>query len=360
MKEIFVTDADDSHIAANQVAVRQAVANQRRKESLQSVITGLIGFFCVLGILAVIALLPVSNEVPAIVSYNAPAEEDDPKIEMKELAQNAKPKPPGASASMARVIASTETAPVSVPIPEMPSPDSLFGLEESFGTGFGTGDGDGDGGGGATFFGGRRTGKNVVYIVDFSGSMNDSVEKGGTRISALKKELTRSINALSNGMSVSIVFFSTGGWSLASKKEDIGINGWNGLLKTPPVPWYPVNDNTKSIITKQIATMPIDGGTNWYPPLMMALHGTSPQPNIVYLLSDGLGRDAGMVISDMKEINPRGIPIDTIAFETPGSAAARLMDVAEATGGRFSMVYEGRLLRGSLAEKYTSSHYDDE
>ncbi|MDB4624305.1 hypothetical protein OAE47_02775, partial [Akkermansiaceae bacterium] len=49
-----------------------------------------------------------------------------------------------------------------------------------------------------------------------------------------------------------------------------------------------VNDNTKSIITKQIATMPIDGGTNWYPPLMMALHGTSPQPNIVYLLSDGL------------------------------------------------------------------------
>ena len=131
MKEIFVTDADDSHIAANQVAVRQAVANQRRKETLQSVITGLIGFFCVLGILAVIALLPVSNEVPAIVSYNAPAEEDDPKIEMKELAQNAKPKPPGASASMARVIASTETAPVFVPIPEMPSPDSLFGLEES-------------------------------------------------------------------------------------------------------------------------------------------------------------------------------------------------------------------------------------
>jgi len=360
MKEIFVTNADDSHVAENQVAVRRAVANQRRKETMQSVITGLIGFLCILGILAVIAMLPVDNDPPVIVSYNAPAEEEDPVIEMKELAQNAKPKPPGASASMARVIASTESAAVSVPIPDIPSPDSLFGLEESFGTGFGTGDGDGDGGGGATFFGGRRTGKNVVYIVDFSRSMNDSVEKGGTRISALKKELTRSINALSNGMSVSIVFFSTGGWSLASKEEDIGVNGWNGLLKTPPVPWYPVNDTTKSELTKQIAKMPVDGGTNWYPPLMMALHGTSPAPNIVYLLSDGLGRDAEMVVSDMKEINPNGIPIDTIAFETPGSAAARLMDVAEATGGRFSMIYRGKLLRGSLAEKYTSSSYDEE
>ena len=131
-------------------------------------------------------------------------------------------------------------------------------------------------------------------------------------------------------------------------------------MKTPAVPWYPVNDTTKAELTKQITKMPVDGGTNWYPPLMMALHGTSPQPNIIYLLSDGLGRDADMVVSDMKEINPSGIPIDTIAFETPGSAAARLMDVAEATGGKFSMIYQGKLLRGSLAEKYTSSSYDDE
>jgi hypothetical protein len=50
------------------------------------------------------------------------------------------------------------------------------------------GDGDGDGGGGSSFFGTPRKGKRVVYLVDFSLSMESDVTGGGTRIDALKKQ----------------------------------------------------------------------------------------------------------------------------------------------------------------------------
>jgi len=103
--------------------------------------------------------------------------------------------------------------------------------------------------------------------------------------------------------------------------------------------------------------MPAKGGTNWYPPLKMAFSMT-PNPNIVYLLSDGEPTDADYVLEKMEELNPEGIPIDTIAFELPGTPAGQLLMIAEETGGKFSMIYKGKRLVGSSAEDMTSSDYD--
>lgn len=260
---------------------------------------------------------------------------------------------------MARVIASTTASAISVPIPESSVPDGLFGMEDDFGEGFGSDEGDGSGGGGATFFGGRIKGKRIAFVVDFSGSMDASAESGGTRISALKKELEKSIAGLSKGMQVSIIFFSNTSWTIETKGPNQNDKGWNGLGEIPVTPWYPATPTVKQQLISDLKAMPAAGGTVWYPGLKMAL-GMNPPPNGVFLLSDGSPRDGDFVLEELAKINPSKVPISTIAFELPGSPAGQLLEISEKTGGRFSMVYKGRLYTGGSAERYTHGKYDDE
>ncbi|MGB0327670.1 MAG: vWA domain-containing protein [Akkermansiaceae bacterium] len=358
MSDIYVTEADHAQLAVNSQAVRLAVQRQRRKESIQATVTAVLGFGVVLALLALIALFPVSKEIPQIVAYSAETPEEDPPVRMKELTKTVQPKPPGASSSMAKVIAAQAEAPVAVPVPITTNPDSLFGMEEDFGPGFGTGDGDGDGGGGASFFGSRRKGRNVVFCVDFSKSMqSDAAGGGGTRIAALKKELERSIKALPSGMNVSVIFYSTTAWTIDTKGDTPHLSGFKGNGKVPEVVWYPASERLKGVVIDAVRTMPAVGGTAWYPPLRMAF-AMNPRPDILYLLSDGQPTDADYVLQKMDDLNPDGVPIDTIAFELPGTPAARLMEIAQETGGKFSMIYKGKRLIGRSAEDLTGSEHD--
>lgn len=357
MSEIYVTEADNDQLAVNAQAVKIANARRRKQETIQSAVTALLGFGVVVAILAIIALIPTRQDNPQIISYQVAAPEEEPPLKLKELTNNSQPKPPGASSSMAKVIAAQATSPVAVPIPVTANPDGLYGLEEDFGPGFGIGEGDGDGGGGATFFGSKRRGRNVVFCIDYSGSMESDVETGGTRIQALRNELEKSINALPENMNVTVIFFSTTAWTIDTKGPEQHQKGWGGNGKVPNVPWYPSTKRLKGVVVDAVKSMPAKGGTNWYPPLRMAF-AMQPRPNIVYLLSDGQPTDAELVLGEMDEINPDGVPIDTIAFELPGTPAGQLQLIAEETGGKFVMIHKGKRLTGSAAEELTSSDYD--
>ncbi|MGC6426124.1 MAG: vWA domain-containing protein [Akkermansiaceae bacterium] len=358
MKELLVTETDEHRLEETAQAVARVVGEQRKKETIQSTITAFLGIAFVVAILALIALIPIKKDVPILVTYSAPMEEEEPKIEKKELSNNVQPRPPGASSSMARVIASSVPSEVSVPLPEITVPDAMIGMEDDFGVGFGSDEGDGSGGGGATFFGGKVRGQRIVYIVDFSGSMTGS-SGGGSRIAALKKELEKSIGDLKGSMEVSLVFFSSTAWTF----DTIGANphemGWSGVGKMPVVPWYPATSKVKQELLSKLRSMKTGGGTTWYPPLKMALN-MNPPPQGVFLLSDGAPRDADLVLEELKELNPNRVPINTIALELPGSPAGQLMEIAEKSGGKFSMVYKGKLYKGSSAEKFTHGKYDDE
>lgn len=358
MSEIYVTETDQAQLQANSQAVRHALQQQRRRESIQASVTAVLAVGVVLAILALIALIPTEKEFPQIVTYQAETPEEEPPVKMKELTRTRQPKPPGASSSMAKVIAAQAESPVAVPVPVTANPDSMFGMEEDFGPGFGTGEGSGDGGGGASFFGSRRKGRNVVFCVDYSGSMeSDAAGGGGTRIEALKEELERSIMALSSGMNVSVIFYSTTAWTIDTEGDNPSSSGFRGNGKVPEVVWYPASDRLKTVVVQAVKKMPAEGGTNWYPPLRMAF-AMNPSPDILYLLSDGQPTDADFVLEKMDEMNPNGIPIDTIAFELPGTPAAQLLSIAEETGGKFSMIYEGKRLIGRSAEDLTSPEYD--
>ena len=112
---------------------------EKKKSTVISIIVSLVSL-CLLGtILAILAITIPQKEVETIISYQAPASEqdttDEPKVRVQ---QRQMPTPPAASAAVANVI--TTTSPTSVSIPDtnqmtnIESPD--FGSSDDFGMGF--------------------------------------------------------------------------------------------------------------------------------------------------------------------------------------------------------------------------------
>ncbi|MCX6873536.1 MAG: VWA domain-containing protein [Verrucomicrobia bacterium] len=344
-------------VVAENSQVEALVAHQRRQEFIQSLVVALItvGLMCV--VLWLIVILPLFKETPVIVTYQEPPPPKEDPHDRPDLARGMRPKPANSSSARARVLAAAATGPIAVPMPELPDPTGPFGIDDDFNAGFGAGDGDGDGGGGSSFFGTARPGKHAVYIVDFSLSMSSDVAKGGTRIEALKKEMVRSIKALSEKMNFTVIFFSHNAWSIDAPGANPADRGWNGLGATPTVAWYPALPKVKDEFLAKLQGMQAQGNTSWYPPLKMAF-AMMPPPDTVYLLSDGEPRDYDQVMNEMSEINRHKVPVDTIAFELPGTPARYMKDVAKVTGGNFTMVYKGKLLSGSAADDLTKSSFD--
>jgi hypothetical protein len=347
----------DSPVVKVNPQVEAMVLHQRRQEFVQSLIVSLISVALLCVILWLIAILPLFKETPVIVTYQEPPKPKEDPHDRPDLARGMRPKPSNSSSASARVIAAAAAGPIAVPMPDTPDPTGPFGIDDDFNAGFGAGDGDGDGGGGSSFFGTARPGRRAVYIVDFSLSMTSDVIKGGTRIDALKKELNRSIKALSERMSFTVIFFSHNAWSVDAPGGAPADQGWNGLGAIPQANWYPASPTVKDEFLAKVNAMQAQGNTAWYPPLKMAF-AMKPAPDTVYLLSDGEPRDYEQVMNEMSEINPHKVPVDTIAFEVPGVAASYMMDVAKATGGNFTLVYKGQLLTGSAAARIAHSSYD--
>lgn len=356
MKQQIKLTRTSSKLAARKEQVELHLAAQKKKDTIQSLIVAAVVVALIGAILALIAILPTFKEVPVIVTYQAPQEKEEAPDRPQDMAKGMKPKPASSSSAMARVIAANTSASIAVPMPEVVDPTRPFGMDDDFNAGFGAGDGDGDGGGGSSFFGTKRTGKRVVYIVDFSLSMESDCA-GGTRIQALKKELVSSISGLSGNMNFNVIYFSHNAWTNETPGPNQCDKGWNGLGEVPIVDWYPASDDMKQKCIAHINATAAQGNTGWYSPLKMAF-SMSPPPDIVYLLSDGEARDSNLVMDDLEKMNPTGIPIDTIAFELPGTPAYELSEIAKKTGGNFVLYYEGKRYVGQSAEEYTGSEHD--
>ncbi len=349
----------DGRVSTENPAMEAALSQMKRQQAIQSTLVGVMVVALICVALWLVAIYMGGKEEPQVIVYAPPTVKEDPKRDIPEMNRGAKPKPAAGGSASARVIASSAPAPMSVPIPEVSNPTLPWGIDDDLNAGFGEGDGDGDGGGGSSFFGIARQGKRVVYVVDFSLSMTSDAAGGGSRIAALKKELIRSIEKLDSRMQFTVIFFSHVAWSIDAPGENPADSGWNGLGQVPPVVYWPATDAKKQEFIAKLKAMEPQGNTQWYPPLKMAFR-MQPPPQTVYLLSDGEPRDFEQVFYDMEDYNPNKIPIDTIAFELPGTAAGYMKQLAEASGGQFSMVYKGKLLRGAAANDLTNPKYDVE
>ena len=102
--------------------------------------------------------------------------------------------------------------------------------------------------------------------------------------------------------------------------------------------------------------MQLGGATNWIPPVRMAL-AMRPPPSVIWLLTDGEASDREEMIVEMATINPKKVRINTIGMEIGGPTFQSLIEIAEMTGGKFSIVMGGQLYTGGAARRFTDPQY---
>ncbi len=135
-------------------------------------------------------------------------------VEKKSFAKrvtNEKPSPPS---RMATNTISAASAVSPVVMPEVEEINDLPALGSDFGDGFGMG-GFGDGRGGASFFGTSGGGNRIILVIDTSTSMNGNCGPAG--IEALRREIDRTIAALSPDTRFNIICFGNDADGFAQK-----------------------------------------------------------------------------------------------------------------------------------------------
>jgi hypothetical protein len=185
--------------------------------------------------------------------------------------------------------------------------------------GFGTGRGGG-GGGDVAFFSVGSVAKKVVFVVDHSGSMTDS-------IMYVKFELKRSIRSLKPNQQFYVVFYSSG-----------------PALKMPSLKLVPATEANKQQAYEFIDSIVPIGQTD---PSEALKNGFEVGPEAMYILTDGEfdPQIAGLVarLNAKKEVT-----VNTICF-VYSSGEALLQKIAQQNNGVYKFVGEDDLQ--SLGEK---------
>lgn len=224
--------------------------------------------------------------------------------------------------------------------PEFGAPFARSGEQVSRGAGAG------NAGGTVEFFGQRSHAERVVFIVDFSASMNQE-----RRLSRLKSELYRSLASLPDGMPFNIIYYADspwlgGAWSIESDQRAI----------PERVNWRVANDSERRLTSVEIANMKAEGSTYWAPPLRLAL-SMEPKPDLIWLLSDGDAVDRRGLTKKIRHLIDDGIRINTIGIELGGEPFQSLIDIARETGGSYSIIMGGAQHSGSEAQRFTNPTY---
>lgn len=242
-----------------------------------------------------------------------------------------------------------------------------------------------DGGGMVAFFGSKSASKKVVFVVDYSGSMNGDKDK------LMRSELTKSVAALPPGVEYQLIFFSGPAWFAGQEENGKGEETKEGTLREvrdggKKYKWYAGWDEdargsderilyhyedgedklptekyikaTKSNIRKSlkhIEETKLTLGTDWRWPLRMAMN---MEPDTIYFMTDGaFGTKGGVskeeMIDELLSYNRRHgkAKINTICMMVL-NARAQLEQLADGTGGEFTLVLEdGTPVRGRDLDK---------
>ncbi len=171
---------------------------------------------------------------------------------------------------------------------------------------------------GPQFFGlggSAREAKRIVYVVDRSGSMLHT-------FFFVQEELKRSINGLRRSQKFHVIFFNEG-----------------TPLEPPPRALVSAIGGRKEAFFTFLARVSPSGGTNPEPAIRRAL---SLKPDLVYLLSDGIDFDPGLLERLARWNKDLGAKFFTIAY-VDQTGRGILEAIARETAGDFTFVSENEL-----------------
>ncbi len=161
----------------------------------------------------------------------------------------------------------------------------------------------------ASFFGLEARGKDFVYVVDYSGSMQ------GQKIKAAKQELIRSIDELTSRCKFYIIFYN------------------KDYITMPAETMLRANQTNKQTMFRWVEQLTPGGGTD---PRQAVKHAISLNPDAIYLLSDGIFER--QACDDIDRANRmKRIPIHTIAYYSKDGRTL-LKRISADSNGRFEYI----------------------
>jgi len=184
-----------------------------------------------------------------------------------------------------------------------------FALGGGFGSGLGNGEGNGTG---SQFFEMETAGTKFVYILDGSASMTEPHSEARTRLDRVKIELVRSIGGLPEQMQFFVIFFNKLSVPMPAEKLQ------------------PATLANKRKYLEWCVNVKGGGGTD---PRAALKRGLELEPDVIYLLTDGVFNDA--VAGEVTKLNTRGVAIHTFCF---GDAAGE--DLVKSIAHRNNGVYK--------------------
>ena len=333
-----------------EIARRETIA---KIQSFTVAIITLVGI-CVLMIFAVVAV--PRPRPPQIVTSSIIS--DDDSLEETTIKQNRITPTPTQSASAMSMELVTVPAASNISALSFDSPTMDLGAA-ALGTSFGASMSFGDevGGGSVMFFGGKSTGKRILFVLDASASMKPE------QIKLRDDELEKTLKSLRN-VDFQVLLFAGGayyadkGWGLDPDKKKKGKGGPEHFVspsgkysfKGANLFEFELLDekNFKSPKWKRATSSEVRktiefvrqskkfSGTDWDNALRMG-HMMKPPPDVIFFMSDGLDNklDINGIISNSKRY---GRPkINCVAMQT-AKGADKFAGIAEKSRGTYTIV----------------------
>ena len=357
-------DAPNDFLAEDEIGEYSPEA-QRKKSQVFSLGVAFLVHVIIFSILALFIIANFdSEEIEMIVE--ASSSNTDLVPEKRSFAKKVtleKPAPPSRRAD--NTITATNAS--SIVMPEITTFSDIPAFGNDFGDGFGIG-GFGDGRGGAKFFGTSGGGNRIILVIDTSTSMNNNCGPNG--IKALRREIVRTLAALSPNISFNIICFGKDCDGFAP--QPVKANSGNIARAKKWMNAYIINkrgggafDRTR---TSEWGTRGADNNGIKYTPILpgsvQALAGTSgssrmdlalvaaffQKPSSVFLIADGepgTSRNgqklSNIAIVDLVLQEAKGIysgsrlpKVNCISVKGIGQAI--LKDIAKRFGGNYKAV----------------------
>jgi len=332
----------------------EAQAELRSQKRISSLISGAISVLSLTFLALLLAyIFTHSTEIkddPLKIYRGEVQVKDSPQSDPIRTSVPQKPSAPTSSV-MTKAIVTIAPTDLSLPDSEVnaPEPSQELGDLLDFGVDWGNDDNLDSG----SFFELEVSGKNMVFVIDYSASMR------GPRDDLMREELAESLSSLSHRMNYALIFFAGPAW-VAGDKFSLNQDEKGCVLETPSgetfkweskskfgfyestgerrkVEWLSVNDENLKVSRRSIRNTPLAPGTNWLWPLEMALT-MDPAPDVINFMTDGSMRNVGKIIPKITNLaKQNGTKINCVALMEP-KAKRGMMKLARETGGQFLMV----------------------